>query len=245
MLNLYTWSTQNARKISIMLQECDLNYKITPINIEKNEQHTFDFKALNPNSKVPVLLDSDLLDEQGQPMPIFETGAILLYLAEKTGRFIPSLLAQRYNVIKWLFWQTSNLGPVFGNFSHFASALVQDKTKLNPYLAQTKAKEPNRYAIERFTKESFRLLGVLESVLSETAYIAGEQISIADFACYPWIESAWSGLSQINPNLQQEYLHLSSWMLKMADRPGVKAGMDQLSWGADLSQKRQELDTLM
>lgn len=243
MLNLYTWSTQNARKISIMLKECDLSYKITPINIEQGEHHTLDFKTLNPNSKIPVLLDSDLLDEQGQPVPIFETGAILLYLAEKTGRFIPKSPAQRYNVIKWLFWQTSNLGPVFGNFSHFASALVQDKTKLNPYLAQSRASEPNHYSIERFTKESFRLLHVMESVLAERAYIADEQITIADFACYTWIESAWAGFSQINPEIQQEFQHISSWMQKLADRPGARAGMNQLAWGADLSQEQTALTT--
>ncbi|ARU56819.1 glutathione-S-transferase [Oleiphilus messinensis] len=234
MLRLLTWSTQNARKISIMLEECESDYTIAPINIEKQEQFNAEFKALNPNSKIPVLLDTDLIDEHGNPEPIFETGAILLYLAEKSGQFLPEEPAQRARVIKWLFWQTSGLGPVFGNFSHFASALAKDASYLNNYLVQTRAKEANFQAIERFSKESFRLLGVLNNILSDSDYIAGD-LSIADFASYPWIESAWAGLKALNNNLETDFQHVANWMQKLQARPGVQKGMSKLAWGKDLS----------
>ncbi len=234
MLKLLTWSTQNARKISIMLEECESAYTIEPINIEKQEQFHVEFRTLNPNSKIPVLLDSDLVDEHGNLEPIFETGAILLYLAEKNGKFLPKESAQRARVIKWLFWQTSGLGPVFGNFSHFASALAKDESYLNNYLVQTRAKEANFQAIERFSKESFRLLGVLNSVLSDSDYVAGE-LSIADFASYPWIESAWAGLKALNNNLERDFQHVANWMQKLQQRPGVQEGMSKLAWVRDLS----------
>lgn len=234
MLRLLTWSTQNARKISIMLEECEYEYTIEPINIEKQEQFNSEFKALNPNSKIPVLLDSDLIDEHRNPEPIFETGAILLYLAEKSGQFLSKEPAQRARVIKWLFWQTSGLGPAFGNFSHFASALAKDESYLNNYLAQTRAKEANFQAIERFSKESFRLLGVLNKVLSDRDFIAGD-LSIADFASYPWIESAWAGLKALNNNLEKDFPHVASWMQRLQERPGVQKGMNKLAWGTDLS----------
>ncbi|MCG8609098.1 MAG: glutathione binding-like protein, partial [Pseudomonadales bacterium] len=166
--------------------------------------------------------------------PIFETGAILLYLAEKSGKFLPKNSAQRARVIKWLFWQTSGLGPVFGNFSHFASALAKDASYLNNYLVQTRAKEANFQAIERFSKESFRLLGVLNNVLSDSDYIAGD-LSIADFASYPWIESAWAGLKALNNNLETDFQHVANWMQKLQARPGVQKGMSKLAWGKDLS----------
>ncbi len=235
MLKLYTWATQNARKISIMLNECDFEYQIIPVDIEQGEQHFETYLQLNPNAKIPVLTDTELLNRSKKEEPIFETGAILLYLAEKSGCFLPTNASDRISTIKWLFWQTSNLGPVFGNFSHFASALAKDKSVLNNYLAQTRASEPNQYAIERFSKESFRLLGVLERVLSERDYIAHEDISIADFACYPWIESVWQGLSLLNPNINTDLSGVYQWMNRMAARSGVKKGMAQLAWGVDLS----------
>ena len=230
MLKLITWSTQNARKISIMLAACQLDYEIEWLNIEKDEQHQPSFKALNPNGKIPVLIDTDLVNEQGQVEPIFESAAILLYLAEKTGKFLSEQPAQKMNTIKWLFWQAANLGPVLGNFSHFAGAAVKDAKHLNAYLAKTRAPKVDEYAIQRFTQESFRLLGVLNQQLENKDFIAGD-VSIADFACYPWLESAWFGLQGINPELNNQFNNVSEWMVRMKDVTGVERGMKKLAWG--------------
>lgn len=233
MLTLYTWSTQNARKVSIMLEECGLEYKIAPVNILNNEQFSDHFKQLNPNSKIPVLVDSELCDQSGDPVAIFETGAILLYLAEKSGRYLPVQRGARTRVISWLFWQTSSVGPTFGNFSHFASALAKDRSVLNAFLDKTGAPEPVQYAIARFSKESFRLLGVLNNELEDKEYIAGE-LSIADFATYPWVESAWAGFKAINPKLSSDLVNVERWMAALAKREGVRRGMEKLAWGVQL-----------
>lgn len=229
MLTLHTWSTQNARKIAIMLEECGLDCQITPVNILTNEQFSERFRGLNPNSKIPVLVDTEVRTNTGEAVSVFESGAILLYLAEKTGRFLPRQAAERARTISWVFWQTSGMGPAFGNFSHFASAMVQDRSLLNAYLAKTGAPEPVHYAIERFTKESFRLLGVLNSELSSREFIAGE-LSIADFATYPWVESAWQGFRLFNPNLTSDYGNIVRWMATLAEREGVRRGMEKLAW---------------
>lgn len=233
MLNLYTWSTQNARKISVMLEECGLDYEIVPVNILKDEQFLDSFKQLNPNSKIPVLIDTDLCDTAGEPVVIFETGAILIYLAEKTGYFLPQHPVERARTLSWLFWQTSGVGPVFGNFAHFASAAVKDKSLLNSYLAQSGAREPVQYAIERFAKESFRLLGVLNQQLSNQDFITGE-LSIADFATYPWVESAWKGLKMLQPSIETDFEHVTRWMAVLAKREALQRGMTALAWEVQL-----------
>lgn len=233
MLTLYTWSTQNARKISIMLEECALDYKITSVNILKDEQFSASFHHLNPNNKIPVLVDTDLCDSAGEPVAIFETGAILLYLAEKTGQFLSKHPAERTRTLNWLFWQTSGMGPVFGNFAHFASAMVKDKALLNAYLAKSGANEPVPYAIERFAKESFRLLGVLNQQLSVQDFIVGE-LSIADFAAYPWVESAWSGFKMLRPNIETDYEYVARWMADLSKREALQRGMVKLAWGVEL-----------
>lgn len=233
MLTLHTWPTQNARKISVMLEECDLDYEIVPVDIGNNEQFSESFKRHNPNCKIPVLVDSDVMTNTGEATAIFESGAILLYLAEKTGRFLPEKPAERAHTISWLFWQTSGMGPTFGNFTHFASAMAKDRSMLNAYLAKTGAPEPIQYAIERFTKESFRLLGVLNNELANKEFIIGEP-SIADFAAYPWVESAWHGLQLLNPQLTSDYKHIARWMGRLAERDAVKRGMEKLAWGVKL-----------
>ena len=233
MLKLYAWSTQNARKISIMLEECGLAYQVMPVNIEEGGQFEGHFKRLNPNGKIPVLLDPDLRDANGNMEPVFETGAILLYLAEKSGQFISGDPAARMRTLKWLFWQVSNLGPVLGNFSHYASALAKDEKQLNNYLIKTRATSPNMQAIERFTKESLRLLAVLNQTLTGNDYIS-DDISIADFAAYPWIESAWQGLKLLNPKLEEEFIHITSWMARLALRPELSRGMQKLAWGTSI-----------
>ena len=229
MLKLITWRTQNARKISIMLTACQLDYEIEWLNIEENEQHEKGFKAFNPNGKIPVLIDCDFINEQAEVEPIFESAAILLYLAEKSGRFLSNKPTQRMATIKWLFWQAANLGPILGNFSHFIAASVKDTRRLNSYLIKSRAPKIDEYAIQRFTKESFRLLGVLNQQLSDKPFITDE-ISIADFACYPWLEAVWLGLQSINPNINSQYKNLSDWMARMKMVEGVKEGMDRLAY---------------
>ena len=233
MITLHTWATQNARKISVMLEECGFDYQINFVDITKGEQFSASFTALNPNNKIPVLVDTNT---PSGTVTLFETGSILLYLAEKSGCFLSADPVQRAQTISWLFWQSSAMGPAFGNFSHFASAMARDRSLLNAYLAQTGAPEPVHYAIERFTKESFRLLSVLNNVLKDSEFIAGD-ISIADFAAYPWVESAWPGFCAINPNLADDYRHVARWMADLAARDGVKRGMKKLAWGVEAGVK--------
>lgn len=216
-----------------MLEECGLAYRIAPVNILKDEQFSADFRQLNPNGKIPVLVDEDVRDSAGQPVAIFETGAILLHLAEKTGRFLPGQPAERARTLSWLFWQTSGVGPVFGNFAHFAAAAVRDKSQLNPYLTQSGAREPVQYAIERFARESLRLLGVLNQQLAAQEYIAGE-LSIADFATYAWVESAWAGFKQLHPGLEADFAHVARWLDTLGQREALQRGMAKLAWGVAL-----------
>lgn len=229
MLKLITWRTQNARKISIMLAACELEYEIQWLNLEENAQHQADFLVLNPNGKIPVLIDSDLINEQAQPEPIFESAAILLYLAEKSGHFLSNNAVQRAITLKWLFWQAANLGPILGDFSHFIAASVKDTKHLNAYLLKTRASKIDEYAITRFSNESLRLLGVLNVQLNNKDFIA-THVSIADFACYPWLESAWLGLQSIHPNLNTQFKNVKEWMDRMKKVDGVKEGMEKLAW---------------
>ena len=212
-----------------MLAACELEYEIQWLNIEDNAQHQAGFLALNPNGKIPLLIDSDLINEQAKPEPIFESAAILLYLAEKSGQFLSNDIVQRTITLKWLFWQAANLGPILGNFSHFIAASVKDTQRLNPYLLKTRAPKVDEYAISRFSKESLRLLGVLNQQLENKNFIATE-VSIADFACYPWLESAWQGLQSIHPNLNFQFKNVKEWMERMKEVNGVKEGMDKLAW---------------
>ncbi|HLD69079.1 MAG TPA: glutathione S-transferase N-terminal domain-containing protein [Pseudomonas sp.] len=233
MLTLYAWTTQNARKITIMLEECGLPYRISPVDILKDEQHSPAFRQLNPNRKIPVLVDDDLCGVGGEPLTVFETGAILLYLAEKSGRFLSPQPGQRAHTLSWLFWQTSGVGPAFGNLAHFASAGVQDRTRLNGFLEKTGAREPVQYAIQRFAGESLRLLGVLDEALAENPYVAGE-LSIADFALYPWVESGWPGLQSLHPTLSVDFARVEHWMNRLDQREALRRGMQRLAWGAPL-----------
>ena len=175
-----------------------------------------------------MLVDSERRTAKGDPLAIFETGAILLYLAEKTGRFLPQHPAERARAISWLFWQTSGVGPSFGNFAHFASARAQDRSQLNAYLAKTGAPQPVDYAIDRFARESFRLLGVLNRTLADQDFIVGE-LSVADFATYPWIEAAWPAFKTLHPTLSTDFEHVERWMTTLARREGLQRGMQKLA----------------
>jgi len=169
MIELYYWTTPNGHKITMFLEEAGLEYKIVPVNIGKGEQFKPDFLAVSPNNRIPAILDRKPKDG-GAPIPVFESGAILLYLAEKTGKFLPSDLRKRYDAIQWLFWQMGGLGPMSGQNNHFAHYAV-DKIP---------------YAIDRYRNEVNRLYGVLNKKLAGRDFIAGEY-SIADMASYPWV----------------------------------------------------------
>ena len=169
MIELYYWTTPNGHKITMFLEETRLEYKIVPVNIGKGEQFKPEFLAVSPNNRIPAILDRKPKDG-GAPIPVFESGAILLYLAEKTGKFLPADLRKRYDAVQWLFWQMGGLGPMSGQNNHFSQYAVE--------------KIP--YAIDRYRNEVNRLYAVLNKKLKGRDFIAGEY-SIADMACYPWI----------------------------------------------------------
>ena len=166
MIDLYTWGTPNGRKVSIMLEECGLPYRVHPVDIGKGEQFKPAFLAINPNNRIPVIVDPGGPD--GKPFPLFESGAILIYLAEKTGRFYPQ--KNKYIVLQWLMFQMGGVGPIFGQAHHFMRA----------------KKDEIPYGTERYGAEAKRLYGVLDKRLSEAAFLADEY-SIADIATYPWV----------------------------------------------------------
>ena len=169
MIDLYYWTTPNGHKITIFLEETGLKYLIVPVNISVGDQFKPEFLAISPNNRMPAIIDHDPAGG-GKPISVFESGAILLYLAEKTGKFLPRDLRGRYEVIQWVFWQMGGLGPMAGQNSHF-SAYAPEKIP---------------YAIERYVKETNRLYGVLDKRLADRAFMAGDY-SIADMATYPWI----------------------------------------------------------
>jgi len=170
MIELYYWTTPNGHKITLFLEEAGLPYTIRPVNIGAGEQFRPEFLAISPNNRIPAILDHAPADA-GPPLPVFESGAILLYLAEKTGRFLPAEPRGRLEALQWLFWQMGGLGPMAGQNHHFG----------------TFAPEKIPYAINRYVTETARLYGVLDRRLAGRAFIAGDDYSIADMACYPWI----------------------------------------------------------
>jgi len=200
MLDFYAWPTPNAYKVSIMLEEIGLPYKVVPVNIATGEQFAPDFLKISPNNRMPAIVDHDVI---GGPLSIFESGAILMYLAEKSGRFWPLQPHARYKVAEWVMWQMAGLGPMLGQADHFKMA----------------APEPNPYAIERYGSEAKRLFGVLDKQLADREYIAGSY-SIADMACYPWtLAHHWLGIPL------DDFQNLVRWQATMAARPGVVWGM--------------------
>jgi GST-like protein len=203
MIDLYFSATPNGLKIKLFLEEAELAYRIVPVRLSRGEQHRPDYLAISPNGKIPAIVDNKPYGG-GAPIAIFESGAILLYLAEKTGLFLPRDLRGRTEVLQWLFWQVGGLGPMAGQIGHF-----------NVF-----APEKVPYAIERYTRELHRLYGVLDRRLADREYIARD-FSIADIASYPWIVPH----APHGQNLA-EFPHLSRWFAMMADRPGVRATYD-------------------
>jgi len=201
MIDLYTWSTPNGRKVSIMLEEAGLAYRVHKIDISKGDQFKPEFVAINPNSKIPAIVDDD--GPGGEPLTLFESGALLIYLAEKTGKFLPKDPAARYGVLEWLMFQMGGVGPIFGQVHHFLRA----------------APEPVAYAIERYGKETRRLYGVLEGRLGKAEYLAGDY-SIADIATYPWVaRHEWHKVALGDfPNVER-------WYQVIGARPAVARGM--------------------
>ena len=199
MLDLYYWTTPNGHKITIFLEEAQVPYRIIPVNISKGEQFAPEFLKISPNNRIPAIVDHDPSDG-GAAISVFESGAILLYLAEKTGKFIAQDLRGRTEVSEWLFWQMGGLGPMAGQNHHFGHY----------------APEKITYAIDRYVKETNRLYGVLNKRLKDREYIAGAY-TIADMACYPWIVP-WQRQQQ---NLD-EFPHLKRWFEQIQARPAVE-----------------------
>jgi len=201
MIDLYTWSTPNGRKVSIMLEECGLPYRVHAVNIGKGEQFSESFIAINPNSKIPAIVDPDGPD--GRTLTLFESGAILIYLADKTGRFQPQTARGRYEALQWLMFQMGGVGPIFGQVHHYLRS----------------AKETVPYAIERYKTETRRLYGVLDKRLGETAFL-GEEYSIADIATFPWVaRHEWHQVALGDfPNVRR-------WFDTISARPAVARGM--------------------
>jgi GST-like protein len=197
MINLYTFTTPNGRKASIMLEEVELPYNVHKIDITKGDQFTPEFVAINPNSKIPAIIDQDT------SITVFESGAILIYLAEKVGKLLPTNDKERFQVLSWLMLQMGSVGPMFGQLNHFKKF----------------APEKIPYAIERYEKETLRLYSVLDKQLAEREFICGDY-SIADIATYPWVTiHEWQGLTlDSHPNLKR-------WVETVQQRPAVERGM--------------------
>jgi GST-like protein len=198
MIDLYYWTTPHGHKITMFLEEAALPYKIKPVNIGVGDQFSPEFLALSPNNRIPAIVDHEPKDRAG-PISIFESGAILLYLAEKTGKFIPGDLRGRVEVLEWLMWQMGGLGPIAGQNHHFSQY----------------APEKLPYAIERYVKETNRLYAVLNKHLAGRRFIAGEY-SIADMACYPWIVPH----KRQGQNLE-DFPHLKRWFDEIRARPAT------------------------
>ncbi|MBM3486143.1 MAG: glutathione S-transferase family protein [Alphaproteobacteria bacterium] len=203
MIDLYTWKTSNGRKATIMLEELGVPYTIHPINIGKDEQFAPAYVKINPNSKIPAIIDQN--GPGGKPFTLFESGAILMYLAEKYHRFMPTETAARYVTIQWLMFQMGGIGPMFGQTHHFRRA----------------AKEKIAYSIERYTTETRRLWGVLDKRLAEVPFVAGADYTIADIAIFPWTARyEWQGVSL------DEFPNAKRWYQAIEARPAVQRGMD-------------------
>jgi len=204
MIELYTWNTSNGRKVNIMVEELGIPYTIHPIDIGEGDQFQPDYVAINPNSKIPAIVDTEGPD--GKPITVFESGAILIYLAEKTGRFYPADAHTRYQILQWLMFQMSAVGPMLGQLHHFKKA----------------AKEQVPYALERFGTEARRIYGVLDARLKDHAYLA-DDYSIADIAVYPWVSRYdWQEIPL------EDFPNVKRWFDEIGKRPAVEKGMNLL-----------------
>ena len=206
MIEVYSWPTPNGHKVHIMLEECGLAYRAHPVDIGAGDQFKAEFLAISPNNKIPAITDPEGPD--GQPISLFESGAILLYLAGKTGRFLPADTRGKYEVLQWLMFQMGGVGPMLGQTHHF----------------RIYAPEKIPYAVERYTNEAKRLYGVMNKRLAKSKYLGGPAYSIADIAVFPWLRS-WK-----NQGIEwNDYPHLKGWFDEVAARPAVKRGVEVLA----------------
>ena len=200
MIDLYYWPTPNGHKIPIMLEECGLEYRVKPVNMLRGEQFKPSFLRINPNNKIPAIVDRE---GPGGPFTLFESGAILQYLAEKTGKFMPRERRRRYTVIQWLTFQVASIGPMFGQCGHFLGY----------------APRKIRYAIDRYRNETLRLYGVMDRRLRDERYLAGEY-SIADMASWPWVRVRWLHHIEL-----AEFPNVARWYADIESRPAVQRGI--------------------
>ena len=206
MIEVYSWATPNGHKVHVMLEECALPYKVVAVDIGAGDQFKPEFLAISPNNKIPAIVDPDGPD--GKPISLFESGAILLYLAGKTGRLLPADTRGKYNVLQWLMFQMGSVGPMLGQAHHF----------------RVYAPEKIAYAIDRYTNEARRLYRVMNDQLARSRYIAGPDYSIADIAIFPWLRS-WK-----NQGIEwSEFPHLKGWFDEIAARPAVVRGVEVLA----------------
>jgi GST-like protein len=206
MIDLYSWATPNGHKVHIMLEECGLPYRVHPINIGAGDQFKPEFLKISPNNKIPAIVDSEGPD--GKPISLFESGAILLYLASKTGKFLPKGDRAKFEMMQWLMFQMGGVGPMLGQAHHF----------------RIYAPEKIDYAVTRYTNEAKRLYGVMDKQLASHKFIAGNSYTIADIAIFPWLRS-WK-----NQGIDwADYPHLKQWFDKIAARPAVQRGVQVLA----------------
>lgn len=206
MIDLYSWATPNGHKVHIMLEETGLKYRVHGVNIRSGGQFEPEFLKISPNNRIPAIVDHE--GPGGKPLSLFESGAILLYLASKTGMLLPQDLHARWTCVQWLMWQMGGVGPMFGQANHFRRYAV-DKIP---------------YAIERYTNEANRLTNILDKRLAESRHVAGDEYSIADIAIFPWMRGAES--RGINMN---EYPHARRWFDEVYARPAVQRGCQVLA----------------
>jgi GST-like protein len=206
MIEVYSWATPNGHKVHVMLEECGLAYRAIPVDIGTGAQFEPAFLAISPNNKIPAIVDPEGPD--GKPMTLFESGAILIYLASKTRRFLPEDTRGRYEVLEWLMFQMGSVGPMLGQTHHF----------------RIYAPEKIPYAIERYSKEARRIYGVLDKRLQQRDWVAADEYTIADIAIFPWLRS-WQ-----NQGIDwADFPHLKSWFDRIAARPAVQRGVEVLA----------------
>lgn len=205
MIDLYTWTTPNGRKASIMLEETGLEYTAHGVNISQDEQFKPAFLSISPNNRIPAIIDRDTSEGD---VSVFESGAILMYLADKTGQFLPASGAARAKVLEWSFWQMGGLGPMMGQASFFVNS----------------APEQIPYAIDRYISESARLMNVLNTQLADNEFVAGDY-SIADMLIYPWLAVGYDLIKTAKPEVIGEGAHVGRWLKTVGDRPAVQKGM--------------------
>ncbi|HET7674119.1 MAG TPA: glutathione S-transferase C-terminal domain-containing protein [Gammaproteobacteria bacterium] len=205
MIDLYSWTTPNGYKVHIMLEEIGLEYAAHPVDIGKGDQFKPEFLKISPNNKIPAIVDREGPD--GRPQAIFESGAILVYLAEKSGKLLSTAPRERIEALKWLFFQAGSVGPMIGQIHHFRDY----------------AEEKIQYAIERYTNEGKRLYGVMDKRLAEAPYFAGDDYSIADIAIWPWLRNY-----EKEGIVMDEYPHVKAWFDKIGERPAVQRGLQVL-----------------